>query len=328
MQTPYIYSTSRVNTLADFLLTKTDIDRLLVAEAGDDLQSALKETYLAPYLVHVPSEDVALAIEQTLIEAKRLIHRIAPNGNQFRVLWVQYDIHNLRVFAKATVKQLPFEACLPFVSERGIYDPAYLFAQAQENTLNRLQPEWQEAYEEASRLVAAGDIDQVDQLFDNVFFATVRRMAAAANDAFLRVYLRAVIDMFNLKSRLRTLSNSETSLAATFVSGGNFRLDEMESKEHVLSAFEKLDGSGFWRDAIEYFESTGNTTRIDARADDYLLSLAKQSSFDMFSSASLVLYYLKCRQAAANVRTIVVGKNSGMSEVDIRANLRIAYVND
>jgi vacuolar-type H+-ATPase subunit C/Vma6 len=48
----------------------------------------------------------------------------------------------------------------------------------------------------------------------------------------------------------------------------------------------------------------------------------------MFSSASLVLYYLLCRQAAANIRTIVVGRNSGQSEEAIRANLRLAYVND
>jgi hypothetical protein len=41
-----------------------------------------------------------------------------------------------------------------------------------------------------------------------------------------------------------------------------------------------------------------------------------------------VLYYLKCRQAAANIRTIVVGKESGMSEADIRANLRMAHVNN
>jgi len=42
----------------------------------------------------------------------------------------------------------------------------------------------------------------------------------------------------------------------------------------------------------------------------------------------LVLYYLQTRQAAANVRTIVVGKNSGMTAEDIRSNLRLAYVND
>ena len=47
----------------------------------------------------------------------------------------------------------------------------------------------------------------------------------------------------------------------------------------------------------------------------------------MFSSASLILYYLRTRQAAANIRTIVVGRTSGQSVNAIRANLRTAYVN-
>ena len=106
MQTSYIYSVSRVNALSQSLLSKTDIERLLVAEPGDDIQSALKETYLAPYIVQAPNEDMSVAIEQTLIEAKRIVHQIAPKGNMFRVLWIQYYIHNLRVFAKATANCL------------------------------------------------------------------------------------------------------------------------------------------------------------------------------------------------------------------------------
>ena len=51
MQTSYIYSASRLNTLANFLLSKTDIERLMVASPGVELQSALKETYLAPYIL-------------------------------------------------------------------------------------------------------------------------------------------------------------------------------------------------------------------------------------------------------------------------------------
>ena len=46
MQTSFIYSASRTNALSEELLTKTDIDRLLVASPGEGLHT-LKETYLA-----------------------------------------------------------------------------------------------------------------------------------------------------------------------------------------------------------------------------------------------------------------------------------------
>ena len=55
MQTSYIYSVSRANTLKQFLLTKTDIERLLVVESDAELHTALKETYLAPFVAEEKS---------------------------------------------------------------------------------------------------------------------------------------------------------------------------------------------------------------------------------------------------------------------------------
>ncbi len=326
MQTQYIYSASRANTLAQYLLTKTDIDRLLVADAGDDLQSALKETYLAPYVLQ--DADIAVAIEATLIEAKKLLHRIAPDGDMLRVLWLQYDVHNLRVFAKAQAIGKGFADVAQFVSARGIYDPAYLYAMADRSELNRLQMSWQESYTEAVRHATVGDIDQVDGVFDQLFFATATRIAERFKDPFIRKYVRAIVDLYNLKARLRAATYDQIKFSPVFITGGTFAEREIETKEQVLVAFAQLGGEAFWRIAIEQFAATGNTTHIDARADEYLVDMSKQASFDMFSSASLVLFYLQSRQSAANVRTIVVGKNSGMSEAAIRSNLRLAYVNN
>jgi vacuolar-type H+-ATPase subunit C/Vma6 len=328
MQTSYIYSVSRVNTLSQFLLTKADIERLLVAEPGEDLQSALKETYLAPYVTRVESGDTAEAIEETLIEAKRMIHRIAPQGDMFRVLWVQYDLHNLRVFAKAQVQKLSYEDCEPFVSKRGIYKPEDLFASAEKGELNFLQTGWQEAFDQATRLVAEGELSKVDKVFDEAYFASALIIAKKGDDAFITTYLRTFIDLYNLKSALRTVKYPQITAGSPFVAGGTLTIDAGLAIDELQKRFGDIGGEDFWRDAIAYYLETGNSTRLDARVDEYLLTLAKQASFDMFSSGSLVLYYLQCRQAAANVRTIVVGKNSGMKEEDIRANLRMAYVNE
>jgi vacuolar-type H+-ATPase subunit C/Vma6 len=328
MQTSYIYSVSRVNALSQSLLSKTDIERLLVASAGEDLQSALKETYLAPYLLQVKDEDMATAIEQTLIDAKRLVHRIAPNGNMFRVLWIQYDIHNLRVFAKATANGLTYEECKTFVSDRGVYDPEYLYKSVESGTLDFLQTDWQTAFDKAVQTVAAGEISAVDGIFDELYFATSRRIVEGSNDPFIKSYLKTFIDLHNLKGKLRLLKNQSFDFKPTFITGGSLDESELETEEAVYLAFAKYGGANFWKEALEYYQSTGNTTSIDARSGEYMLVMAKEASYNMFSSASLVMYYLKCRQAAANVRIIVVGKNSGAKESAIRANLRMAYVND
>jgi vacuolar-type H+-ATPase subunit C/Vma6 len=269
-----------------------------------------------------------VAIEKTMTDAKKLIHQIAPQGDMFRVLWIQYDIHNLRVFAKAIAGGLDFDGCAPFVTERGVYEPEYLYEMVETSDLDFLQPGWQQAFNEASRAAQAGRISEIDVIFDELYFKTSGLIAKKSHNAYIRSYVQTRTDLHNLKVRLRVLKNEGFEFTPTFIEGGTIMQDSLETVEDVYSAFARYGGEGFWREALDYYRSTGNTTSIDAKLVEYQLVAAKEASYDMFSSASLALYYLRCRQAAANVRTIVVGKNSGMKESAIRANLITAYVND
>lgn len=328
MQTSYIYSVSRANTLSQFLLSKTDIERLLVAEPGDDLQSALKETYLAPYVERVSGGDISLAIEQTLIEAKRMIHKIAPQGDLFRVLWLQYDIHNLRIFTKAITADLAPDRYAADLSKRGVFTPEHLKKHIDEKTLNNLYPGWQKTFDQAVTSAAEGDISQIDGLYDALYFDTSKLIVKEGDNQFMSCYLKILIDLYNLKSRLRHLENKVIGFTPDFIRGGSFAKDQIETFEDVRTVFARFGGEGHWREALEVYATDGSFIQIDARSAEYLMQVTKENSNDMFSSASLVLYYLKCRQAAANVRAIVVGKNSGLENDVIRHNLRLAYVND
>jgi len=328
MQTSYIYSASKANALSQDLLNKTDIERLLAADSGVELQSALKETYLASYVLQVPDESVSLAVEETLRHAKKLIHRVTPNSNMFRVMWVRYDIHNLRVFAKATAVDLPVEQVQEYLSERGIYDSSYLYEHIENRTLNNLQMGWQEAYDSAVQTMSDGDLSQMDGVLDELYFVTIKRIVELSGDSFMGTYLQALIDIYNLQSNLRHLQNATVSFSPAFVTGGSFSASQIETSDQVFAALAQLGGAEYWTSALEFYKETGHFTQFDSKAADYLLTVAKEGSYDMFSPASLVLYYLKCQQAAANVRTIVVGKNGGHDADSIRSNLRLAYVND
>lgn len=327
MNTSYIYSATRVTARGENLLNRTDIERLLVAAPGAELQTALKETYVAPYVLEVVDEHMPEAIEATLIEAKKLIHRIAPHGDIFRVLWVQYDIHNLRVFAKATRQQHSYDAVATYVSRRGIYEPRELYEHVVAGTLHHLQPGWQAAYDAAVALVTAGKLDEVDQVFDELVFTDMKRYADISGDVFIKRYVANVIDLHNLKQQLRRWRLPATAVKSAWISGGNISASAVSDIESLRIAFEQL-AAGHFTSALATYEATGNTTELDARCDDFLVTFAKDASIDLFSSASLVLYYLRVRQAAANIRTIVVGRNSSQSIETIRANLRLAYVNN
>jgi vacuolar-type H+-ATPase subunit C/Vma6 len=270
---------------------------------------------------------VAEAIEVTLVEAKQLIARIAPVSDVFQVLWVQYDIHNLRVFAKAVKTGKSFEEVSAYTSDRGIYTAAYLFSHVEAGTLNRLQIDWQAAYDQALRYVDAGELDKVDGVFDELLFTTIKRTSQKHGDAFVKNYVAAVINTYNVKATLRRLRLGGGVMRPEFVTGGTFAASELSNADSVTAALETI-APGYFVAAVSSYNESGNTSELDARIDDYLVSLTKSAATDMFTSASLVLYYLRARQSATNIRTIVVGRNSGMNTESIKANLRTAYVNN
>ncbi len=325
MNTSYIYSASRVTTLSQELLSKTDIDRLLVATPGQRLTGALKETYLAPYLLQVPNEDMAAAIELTLIEAQSLISSIAPDSAQFAVLWVQYDIHNLRVLAKATATEMTTEQLADYFSHRGSYEPAILAQYAREESLSNLQPGWQESYNKAVELVAAGQLDAVDAVFDALVLSAMVQIATAAKDPFITKYAQAVIDMHNIKSNLRSLKLGGKIGRPAHAAGGTISADRLSDVGQIAGVLECL-APGHFTSALEQYQLDGHTTVLDARFDEYLIKLAHEARIDMFSAASIVAYYLHVRQSATNVRTIVVGLESGQEADVIRPNIRMSYV--
>ena len=243
------------------------------------------------------------------------------------LLWLRYDIHNLRLFAKATGANISYEALETHVSESGMHDPAYLFEKSQNQSLNGLEAGWQEAYDNAVRSLET-EGESVDTIFDRLYFKTIQHKAEVSGDVFLKRYVKALIDLYNLKARLRTIVYPQVANGIRHIEGGTFAASEIETKEQIMSGYQSLGGENLWREAVEAYLSTGNTTQLDARADDYLLTITREAAYDMFSTASLVLYYLRSKQAAANIRTVITLRDGGLEEDRIRPNLRLAYVKE
>ncbi len=135
------------------------------------------------------------------------------------------------------------------------------------------------------------------------------------------------VNLQNLSGRLRQLENKSINFNPKLITKtGVLRVDQLDSIEEILQEFTKFGGENFWREAIEHYQTSRHLTKISIKMREYCLLLAKKQSSDMFSSASLVLYYLKCQQVIDNLRMIVVGKNSGMELSEIKSNLQTMYV--
>ena len=63
-----------------------------------------------------------------------------------------------------------------------------------------------------------------------------------------------MIDINNLKARLRVLKNETFDFKPTFTEGGTISEEKLETEEDVLSAFAKFGGADYWKEAIEYYQ--------------------------------------------------------------------------
>ena len=326
MKTSYIYSSSRVKALEKELLNEASVNHLLESAKGEAFMKALKETYLATHLKSENADGVFSALEDSLVEAKNLIERVAPEKRLFDFLWVRYDLHNLRVILKAKKAGLSEDKMSPYLSRLGKYTPETLQEHISAGTLNRLESEFKVIYEQAEKIMEEQGVATADLLIDTSYFELAKRMVHDTHDLSLGKVIRLQIDLYNLRTKLRTLLVEREDSSAWFVTGGNLRLSDIDSKEQALSALLAYGGEKYWREAIEVYNTEQHLTLIEARADDFLLETLRDMSHDIFSPASLIAYFLQTQNSAKIIQTITVGKESGQDESQIRKHLRTLYV--
>ncbi len=326
MKTSYIYSSSRVKALQQELLSESDVERLVEAKRGEELIKVLKETYLAKYLMTEDVAGVMKATEQSLIEAKDTITKIAPEPKLFDFLWVFYDLHNLKVQLKAAYAGFPAEKTTSLMSGLGKYSPETLMEHIANDTLNRLESQFKNIYEEAKKAMEEKGLADAEVIIDKEYFKLAKSLVGETRDLSIDTILRLQIDLYNLKTRLRTIQVPRQGNDDWFVEGGNFRFEDIESKEQALANLQKFGGEARWREAIDLFNNEGHSTLIDVKADDYLLETIHVMSYDVFSPASLIAYFVSTQNTAKIIKTILVGKENGQSEDLIRQQLRTVYV--
>ncbi len=81
-----------------------------------------------------------------------------------------------------------------------------------------------------------------------------------------------------------------------------------------------------WQDAVEMIVKEQNFAQLERLADDFVVEFLKKSGATILSPAPLFAYFLAHRNNIQIIKTIIAGKDSGMSEVSLRKILRRLYI--
>ncbi len=322
MNTKYIYSGSRAKALETRLLSDVQVERLLSSKELSETFKALQDTFLAPYMAEHEKTDVSKALDQSILEAKSILASISPEPKLLNILWIKYDFYNLKAIVKGKKIKFSNEEITEKCSQASVYTPEKLIRAYDEKKLHLLSKYFSNAVEEAE---SASEIFEIDIAMNTHYFKAIKEISSVHKNNFVNDYVSLLVDFFNIESSLRLLSLSKTNIKDIFITGGTVYKKELEGQKNILEQYKKLGGEKVWAEAIKEFEKTGNFSLLERTADEYTLSFLKERSSDIMSPAPLFAYFAAKKNNAQTIRAVIVAKQAGLPERDLRIILRRLY---
>ncbi len=322
MASRYIYAGTRSTALKKGLLSNDQLEMIL---AGEDLNAsfqALHETFLAPYIARRQPSELSDALEKAVADTKKLLTDIAPQPELLDILWLKYDFYNLQAIIKGEIKRLSEEEILAKCFESAKYPPRKLLEHFQNNRLAHLHPHLEQARQEAAKYKEISDIAVATNRY---YLLTAKEIADKFKDRFAQKYTALLIDIYNLQANLRAHSSGEIDEAPlpVFIPGGTWRLSDLETPEKILEKLPRMGPNAeFWKEAIENYRQDGTFIHLEKACDEYLNRFLREESRNIFSPAPLFAYFQARKNNVQLIRTVLVGKQTGLSEYEIRKTLR------
>ena len=320
MDTAYIYSVTRVRTLATALITNADIERLLAATTGEALKQALLDSYLALYIPDSNTWTIDDILEEYELQAVQLVQEITPDSAVLYGHLARYDFHNIRVLSKARTQDLDQPETLSCLSPLGRFPQRVIYEHAMQNTLYGLASELHEAYRQACWHLEAKEVDRAELAIDQAYWKYRCAQAELVDDLFVRSLLAIEIDLHNVSVRLRTETVDHFDWNKAVQPGGSFGVGQFSTIEGLSSVLQTYGGIELWSEALAH-ATTGSFLELEQASRRYIQAYVHQASYDMFSVAGLLHYLLAVENSSNIVRTIVTGQQSGQSVTEIRKRL-------
>ncbi|MFW5853171.1 MAG: V-type ATPase subunit [Patescibacteria group bacterium] len=326
MNHQYLYSASLIKTLEKDLLSAEQLNRLLASETGQDIKNALTDTFIGHGLAENEEQTLTLAqvnelLEKAILEAKNILTNSAPEPEILGLIWLKYDLHNIRAFLTSRGLNLSDENTNKrWISPLGQYHPPLLLEACENASLKWIRPEW----EIIDDLIKRPDQlnYQIDANIDLAYLLSVDKIAQIASP-FIKEYTSTIIDFHNIINYLR--HNTDQSISPPLAPSGSVSPEQLQqlTKEEALKLFYRFGGESTWKEAVEEYLETEQFTALTKNIDNYLIDwLIENSRKNVFSVATLLSYFNNKKNDARIIRSVVSGLLAGLDPQLIKNNLR------
>jgi V/A-type H+-transporting ATPase subunit C len=335
----YTFATGYVRAIEHRLIPQDRFARLADARGAEEIMAMLGDTdYAKGYqdelmLTAGSSADVNIGqvIRQEARRVKKFIEDLTKDRDQTDCLFVRDDYVNVKLSLKGMFGDIPVSDSL---APLGLVDPALIYQEVPEAEKSESLPRYLKdaAVQAAKAYNETKNPAEIDRVVDAMMFEYILDEIMKSEVFLLNKLIMLEIDLTNIITffRLKWVNESLSTLQSALIRGGRIPREyyyeffprEIDDVETVLLADEGY--TGFVSEGVQHLKNESSFVGMESLIDREILKAIECEKEVNYGVEVLIAYYYRKSIEMKRLRTIIIGKENGLSAQQIKA--RLGYV--
>ena len=318
----YIYVTAYIRAKETKLLSRGRLEQLISAQSVRDAGRILEDCGYGEMSDLTP-EKLTMRIGEKRAAVMADLASSAPDSGMLDIFRMRYDYHNGKTLVKA--EALGIDGT-DIMSSAGRFSPKELTAAFRRDDMGIYPDIFAAAVSQASETLSrTGDPQLSDIILDRAYAEEFISLAESIGSPFILGYAKLSIDATNLKTAVRAVKMGKNAefMRKVLSPGGNVSPDDIISGKFSGRSFGDIFAGSPLKDAASAADGIGggSVTAFESMCDGIVSAYLKQAGYVSYGPEVMIAYISDVEEELSNVRKIMTGKMSGLSQDRIRAAL-------
>ena len=329
--TDYLAISARIRSMENMLLTQPRMEKILDARREEEITKILQDCNYFDGQFN-PSEPSEMDAALTLVRGRMFDDMLsgAPDKRYVDIFRMKYDYHNLKALLKGNAVGKNVDRILMDIGRV----PLNILKEAVAGDDISLLPTClgDALLETKDVLNTTRDPQLSDVLLDRWYYQDLTTLAAEIGSPFVQGYIRTRIDSVNLRILVRTLRMGKNAefLKGALVDGGNVDLATLlkigtDRGAGLAEAYHSTDLKEAAQEGASILKS-GPMTQFEKLCDDGVAGYMAVAQTVSFGEEPLLAYMSAHETEFINLRILLMGRITGLSNDLIRSRLRTMYI--
>lgn len=322
----------RLRVLETRLLDKAKLDRMIDSDSAEEAMKVLQETEYANVMSNVKrAEDYENMLSEELNRVYHEMYSMTPVKELVDLMSVKYVYHNLKVILKGIFLDKDLSEMIINIGNKDYNKIKFALENRVLVDFNSIE---RKAIEEVFEdFESKKDPQRIDIILDKYLYKEMLEIAKNLEDKFAEKYVRASIDLSNVKTLLRVKKQNKDRefLLSVVIDGGFIDKDTIvallnDSTENIASKLSYTNYADILKNGVDDYIKNGSAGLLEKLVDNYIMDLMKAAKMIPFGGEPLLSYIYAKETEIKVVRIIMVGKLNNIAGEVIKERLRDIYV--